>query len=91
MIYELDLRFSLFSKKEVKLMENEDLFDDMKEIEIDCAKCENDKIKHKAEVLSRKEGGNKIIIEFICKDCGSRGTLTFYKKSKTELLEYPPD
>ncbi|HID42261.1 MAG TPA: hypothetical protein EYP30_00530 [Archaeoglobaceae archaeon] len=61
------------------------------EIEIDCAKCENDRIKHKAEVLSRREGGNKIIIEFKCKDCGSYGTLTIYKKSKIELLEYPPD
>lgn len=67
------------------------LREDVSEIEIDCAKCENDRIKHKAEVLSRKEGGNKIIIEFRCKDCGSYGKLTLYKKSKIELLDYPPD
>jgi len=72
-------------------VEEGDLFADVKEIEIDCAKCENDRIKHKAEVLSRKESRGKIIIEFICRDCGSKGTLTFYKKSRTELLEYPPD
>lgn len=60
-------------------------------IEIDCAKCKNKKIKHEAVVLDRRETENKEIIEFRCKDCGSNGILTRYKKSQIEILDYFPE
>lgn len=60
-------------------------------IEVDCAKCENKKIKHEAVVLDRIEKENKEIIEFRCKDCGSTGLLTKYKTSQIEVLDYFPE
>ncbi|MFO7966942.1 MAG: hypothetical protein R6U44_05025 [Archaeoglobaceae archaeon] len=60
-------------------------------IEIDCAECENNRIKHKAVVLDRRETDNKEIIEFQCKDCNSKGILTRYKTSQIEILDYFPD
>lgn len=60
-------------------------------IEIDCAICENKKVKHKAVVLDRKETENKEIIEFRCKDCDSEGILKKYKTSQIEVLDYYPD
>lgn len=60
-------------------------------IEIDCAKCKNNKIKHKAVVLDRRKTETKEIIEFHCKDCDSEGILTRYKTSQVEILDYFPE
>lgn len=60
-------------------------------IEIDCAKCEDNKIKHNALVLDRRNTETKEIIEFQCKDCGSQGILTIYKTAQIECLDYFPE
>ncbi len=60
-------------------------------VEIDCAKCENKRVKHKAVVLEKRETDNKEIIEFRCQDCSSEGILTRYKTSQIEILDYFPD